>query len=291
MLSFSDCNLCPRSCGVDRSLTTGFCGAYDRVKISKYMLHYWEEPCISGKRGSGAVFFSGCNLRCVYCQNHKISRGYDGEAVDSEKLSEIFLTLQDKGAHNINLVTPTHFSPAIIKALDKVKDKLDIPVVYNTGGYESEEALKSLEGYIDIYIQDIKYSDNSLSKMLSGAEDYFEKAKKATTIMIEQTGGLEFSKRGILKQGVIIRHLVLPGYPENSIGVLEFIKTLDKNKYLISLMSQFTPTEICRKKGILNNKLSEKEYDEITKTALELGIDNGYFQELDSASEDFIPDF
>ena len=291
MLSLKNWNLCPRNCGIDRSAATGFCGAYDRVKISKYMLHYWEEPCISGKRGSGAVFFSGCNLRCVYCQNHKISREYIGETVDANCLSEIFLYLQDKGAHNINLVTPTHYSTEIIKALDKVKQKLDIPVVYNTGGYEREEAIKALNGYIDIYIQDIKYSDNTLSESLSKAPDYFEIAKEATRLMLEQTGGLEFSKRGILKQGVIIRHLVLPEYTDNSIGVLDFLKTLDKNKFILSLMSQFTPTKICLENKILQNRLTPEEYKKVTKKALELGLDNGYFQEIDSASEEFIPDF
>jgi len=291
MLDIHNCNLCPRKCGIDRSISIGFCGSSDKIQIAKYMLHHWEEPCISGKRGSGAVFFSGCSLKCVYCQNYEISRGNKGDYLSPAELSDIFLELEEKGAHNINLVTPTHFVTEIIKALDISKHKLDIPIVYNCGGYENTEVLKALDGYVDVYIQDIKYSDNKLAKKLSGADDYFERAKEATVFMINQKGNLEFKNNGILKQGVIIRHLVLPGYKMNSYGVLDFIKLLDKNKYLLSLMSQFTPTKICEETNILNKKVTKKEYELIMNKALFCDIDNGYFQELDSASEDYIPDF
>ena len=290
-MNILNCNLCPRECGINREEKTGFCESYKNIKIAKYMLHKWEEPCISGENGSGAVFFSGCNLKCIYCQNHEISRGNRGREITEDELCEIFLTLQDKGAHNINLVTPTHYISGIIRALDRAKPYLHIPVVYNSGGYEKIETLKEIKDYIDIYIQDIKYSDDNLAYEYSMVKDYFKVAKSATKEMISEKGTPEFDEQGLLKKGVIIRHLVLPGHKQNSYGVLEFIKELDPECYLISLMSQFTPTKLCEQNNILNKKVSKKEYELILNKALSYGIENGYFQDLSSASETFIPDF
>lgn len=285
------CNLCPRNCNTDRAVHKGFCGQNDKIKIAKFMLHHWEEPCISGERGSGAVFFAGCNLKCVFCQNYEISYLNKGDTVSEEELGNIFLKLQDMGAHNINLVTPTHFTDCIKKVLHRIKHKLYIPVVYNCGGYESLQVIEGLKDYIDIYIQDIKYSDNGLAKLYSQADNYFETAKSATAEMIEQKGNLRYGEDGILKNGVIIRHLVLPGHKMNTYGVLDFISTLDKDKYILSLMSQFTPTDICEKKNILNKRVSKKEYELIVNYALKKNLTEGYIQELSSASKDFIPEF
>ena len=290
-MNILNCDLCPRNCKVNRSKEKGFCDSYSKIKIAKQMLHHWEEPCISGENGSGAVFFSGCNLKCIYCQNYEISKEGRGREVTVSELAEIFLNLQNKGAHNINLVTPTHYISEIIKALDKIKKDLYIPVVYNTGGYEKPETIRMLKDYIDIYIQDIKYSDDNLAFEYSRVKDYFETAKRATQEMIKNKGTLKFDENGMLKKGVIIRHLVLPGHRKNSYGVLEFIKELPSESYLISLMSQFTPTRLCEENNILNKKVSKKEYEFILNKAFEYGIENGYFQDLSSASEDYIPDF
>jgi putative pyruvate formate lyase activating enzyme len=287
------CNLCPRKCGTDRSESVGFCLAPQNPKIARAALHYWEEPCISGKNGSGTVFFSGCNLKCVYCQNLKISKQGFGKEVSVDRLGEIFLELQQQGAHNINLVSPTPYALQIIEAIDLVRSKMKIPFVYNTGGYESIETLRLLRGYIDIFLTDIKYKNPVLSKKYSGAEDYFEVAFNAAREMMSLCKKPRFDENGMMLSGVIIRHLVLPGLREDSIEILEEIaKELPKDGFLLSLMSQYTPnerlaedySEVCR-------KITTFEYNSVVDAAIRLGLDKGYIQEKSSAEEKYTPPF
>lgn len=290
-MDYKNCMLCPRKCGVDRSKEKGFCGMPDKLFAAKAYLHLWEEPCISGETGSGTVFFTGCNLRCVYCQNRKIAEGREGFEITSKRLGEIFLELQDKGANNINLVTPTHYVPHIISALDKVKDKLKIPVVYNCGGYESTDTLKKLDGYIDIYLPDFKYCDSRLSKRYSNAEDYPEVVKSALDEMVRQTGSCQFDKNGIMQKGVIVRHLVLPGFLQNSKDVIEYLYKKYGNDIFMSIMNQYTPLEYVKDYPEINRKLTEKEYDEIIDFAAGIGVENAFVQEGGTVSESFIPIF
>lgn len=238
LLDFNNCHLCPRNCGINRNISVGFCGCGSTLKAARAALHHWEEPCISGTRGSGAVFFSGCTLKCCFCQNHLISQGTLGKELSPKRLEEIFLSLQEQGAHNIDLITATQFLPQILPALDLVKHKLHIPVIYNCGGYEKIETLALLKDYIDIYLPDLKYFDSSLSWRYSKAKNYFEIASEAIPYMIEQTGELRYDAQGILQKGVIIRHMVLPGCKEDSIQLLHWIKeNLPKGNYLLSLLS------------------------------------------------------
>ena len=290
-MDYKNCMLCPRKCGVDRSKAKGFCGMPDKLFAAKAYLHLWEEPCISGETGSGTVFFTGCNLRCVYCQNRKIAEGREGFEITSKRLGEIFLELQDKGANNINLVTPTHYVPHIISALDKVKDKLKIPVVYNCGGYESTDTLKKLDGYIDIYLPDFKYYDSRLAKRYSNAEDYPEVVKSALDEMVRQTGSCQFDKNGIMQKGVIVRHLVLPGFLQNSKEVIEYLYKKYGNGIFMSIMNQYTPLEYVKDYPEINRKLTEKEYDEIIDFAAGIGVENAFIQEGGTVSESFIPIF
>ena len=293
MLTYNPCRLCPRECRTDRSKVTGFCGCGDKIKVARAAIHYWEEPCISGKNGSGTVFFSGCTLGCCYCQNQKISAEAYGKEITTLRLSEIFLELQEKGAHNINLVTATQFLPGVIEALGYVKNKLHIPVVYTCGGYEKAETIKALEGYADIYLPDIKYFSGGLSLRYSGAADYFTIACKAVKEMIAQTGDLVYDSDGILKKGVIIRHLVLPGCRKDSFEILRWISSnLPPEKYMLSLMSQYTPFPV-RSKDYpeLNRKVTSFEYDSVVSEALRLGISCGYIQERSSAKEEYTPPF
>lgn len=290
-MDYKNCMLCPRKCGVDRSKAKGFCGMPDKLFAAKAYLHLWEEPCISGETGSGTVFFTGCNLRCVYCQNRKIAEGREGFEITSKRLGEIFLELQDKGANNINLVTPTHYVPHIISALDKVKDKLKIPVVYNCGGYESTDTLKKLDGYIDIYLPDFKYCDRRLAKRYSNAEDYPEIVKSALNEMVRQTGSCQFDKNGIMQKGVIVRHLVLPGFLQNSKDVIEYLYKKYGNDIFMSIMNQYTPLEYVKDYPEINRKLTEKEYDEIIDFAAGIGVENAFVQEGGTVSESFIPIF
>lgn len=291
------CELCPRKCMVNRYKEVGFCGAAHVIKIARAALHFMEEPCISGKNGSGTVFFSGCNMKCCYCQNFTLSHENYGKDISENRLSEIFLELQEKGANNINLVTGVMYIPMIIKALDNVKHKLDIPVVYNCGGYECSETLKLLEGYVDIYLQDIKYFDDKLAIKYSNAPKYFENAISATEEMIRQTGSPLFYKREgesekLLKKGVIIRHLVLPGGRKDSINILEEIsKRFDKDSYLISLMSQYTPVYNAKKFKEINRRITSFEYNSVVEKAIELGIDMGYMQSRESVGSEYTPDF
>lgn len=290
-MDYKNCMLCPRKCGVDRSKAKGFCGMPDKLFAAKAYLHLWEEPCISGETGSGTVFFTGCNLRCVYCQNRKIAEGREGFEITSKRLGEIFLELQDKGANNINLVTPTHYVPHIISALDKVKDKLKIPVVYNCGGYESTDTLKKLDGYIDIYLPDFKYCDSRLAKRYSNAEDYPEIVKSALNEMVRQTDKCEFDRNGIMQKGVIVRHLVLPGFLQNSKEVIEYLYKKYGNGIFMSIMNQYTPLEYVKEYPEINRKVTEKEYDEIIDFAAGIGVENAFVQEGGTVSESFIPIF
>lgn len=256
--------------------------------IARAALHYWEEPPISGKNGSGTVFFCGCNLQCVYCQNAEISRGKGGKLVDVNGLKSIYKDLISQGAHNINLVTGTHFIKAIAESLD---EPLSVPVVYNTSAYESQETLKLLESKVQIYLPDLKYSDNALAKELSFAQDYFETATKAIKEMHRQVGNYEIDENGIMVKGVIVRHLILPGYLQNTKKVIDWVKNnFREGEVLFSLMSQYTPTNNCLD-GPLKRRLTQDEYDTIEDYLFNSGIEDGFMQELSSASEEYIPPF
>ena len=291
--TLKSCNLCPRNCGTDRTVSLGFCLAPQNPTVARAALHFWEEPCISGTQGSGTVFFSGCNLKCVYCQNIEISKKAFGKEVSLQRLGEIFLELQEMGAHNINLVSPTPYVPQIIEAIDMIRDRIHIPLVYNTGGYETEDTIGMLDGYIDIFLTDIKYYRSKLSETYSKAEDYFTHSISAARKMIDQVGKPKFDKAGMLKSGVIIRHLCLPGQREDSIRVLDEIKSnLQDDGFILSLMSQYTPIdglsedypELCR-------KITTFEYSKVVDHAITLGLDKGYTQNRQSAKKDFTPPF
>ena len=287
------CNLCPRECNVDRGLgKTGFCKVPNHIKVARAALHFWEEPCISGEKGSGTVFFSGCNLRCVYCQNRKIAEGVYGKEITVDRLAAIFLELQKKGANNINLVTPSHYVLQIVEALKLAKGQgLKIPVVYNSSAYEKVKTLKLLEGYVDVYLPDFKYMDVTLSLKYSKAKDYSEVAKKALEEMVRQVGNPEFNDKGIITKGVIVRHLVLPGYTKDSKQIIKYLYDTYQNDIFISILSQFTPLEGLKDFPEINRKLTEEEYNEVVDYAIELGVENGFIQEGDVAEESFIPDF
>lgn len=296
-LDIANCTICPRNCRINRNNSFGFCQGGNKVKIARAALHYMEEPCISGKNGSGTIFFSGCNLKCCYCQNFNISHNNYGKEVTIDRLSDIYLELQEKGANNINLVTPTSYVPMIIKSLDKIKNKLVIPIVYNCGGYEKPELIKSLKGYIDIYLQDIKYYSSELSYKYSYAKDYFKFACRSTKEMIKQVGSIEYyNKQGeenlLLKKGVIIRHLVLPGARQDSMKIIKWIsENLEKDKYLISIMSQYSPCYKSCDYAEINRKVTTFEYNSVIDEAIRLGVECGYMQDKKSASLEYTPDF
>lgn len=289
----SDCTLCPRQCHVNRLLgQTGYCGQ-TTLKAARASLHMWEEPCISGTAGSGTVFFSGCNLRCIFCQNYHIALGEAGREISTTHLAEIFLSLQEQGANNINLVTPTHFVPQILLALQSAKAQgLTIPIVYNSSGYESTETLRLLKGYVDIYLPDFKYMDSALSLKYSHAQDYFEKAKEALAEMVRQTGSPVFDPAtGLMKRGVIVRHLLLPGQTKDSKKILRHLHTTYGNQIFISIMNQYTPLPQVKELPELDRRVSPAEYDRVLDFALRIGIENGFFQEGETASDSFIPEF
>ena len=290
------CKLCPRNCGVDRKNgKRGICGQTTEIKIARAALHFWEEPCISGTAGSGTVFFSGCSLHCVFCQNEPIANGTAGKIITVERLAEIFLELQQQGAHNINLVTPGHFIPQIKEALLLAKENgLHLPIVYNTGSYETVEALKSMEGLVDIYLPDFKYMSSELSAKYSHARDYSETAKAAIAEMVRQTGMPVFDEQGeegLLKRGTIVRHLTLPGCMEDSKEILDYLYTTYGEQIYISIMNQFTPLENVTAFPELNRKITAEEYDELVDYAINLGIEQGFIQEGETAEESFIPAF
>ena len=290
---YNKCTLCPRNCGADRNhKQTGVCGVTSQLRVARAALHYWEEPCISGTNGSGAVFFSGCALHCVFCQNEPIAQGSAGIDISPQRLAEIFLELQEKGANNINLVTPTHFVVQIAQAIKKARrNGLIIPIVYNTGSYENIETLKLLDGLIDIYLPDMKYMDSSLSLKYSNAKDYFDVASKALDEMFKQVGKPVFDKRGIMKRGMIVRHLILPGMTYDSKNVIKYLYETFKDDIYISIMNQYTPLKQVEKYPEINRKVTDKEYDEVVDYAIELGVVNGFIQEGETASESFIPEF
>jgi len=291
MMLKTQCMLCPRNCKADRKNgQKGYCGAADKIQVARASLHMWEEPCISGDKGSGTIFFSGCPLRCIFCQNRDIALGNKGIYLSESELSAVFLRLQEKGAHNINLVTPTHFVPQIVCALNLAKEKgLKIPIVYNTNAYEKVETLKLLEGYIDIYLPDLKYADNFLAKKYSNIRDYFEIATKAIKEMVRQVGMPKISEEGIMQKGVMIRHLVLPNHVRNSKKVLKWIKENLPNEIYISVMAQYFPTYQAKEIESLNRKLTKEEWEEIEDYIEMLGIENGYVQDLGEHEEEFVP--
>ena len=291
---YHSCTLCPRMCKADRRTSHGFCQAGDTIKIARAALHPWEEPCISGTNGSGTVFFSGCTLKCVFCQNYTLSHENFGKEITTERLADIFLELQAKGAHNINLVTATHYLPSIKQALDLVRPNLHIPVVYNCGGYERLETLRTYADYIDIYLPDLKYYDSRISETYSAAKDYFSVASKAIEEMILLTGGLTWDPEqpSLLKKGVIIRHMVLPGAKDDSIRLLHWMKdSLPEGKYMLSLMSQYTPFYKSHLYPEINRRITSYEYNKVLDTAIELGLVHGYMQEKSSAKEEYTPPF
>ena len=287
-----NCELCPRKCKVNRYKNIGFCHSSDRVRVALVSLHKWEEPCLVGENGAGTVFFSNCNLRCVYCQNHQISHEGQGSEFNIEQLAGIFLDQQLRGAANIDLVTPTHYVPQIVEALKIAKDNgLVIPVVYNTNAYENVDTIKLLRGYVDIFLPDLKYFDNKIAIEYSNAPDYFEVATAAITEMVELAGPLKFDSVGLLKRGVIVRHLVLPNHRHDSMKIVEWLYNTFGDAIYISLMNQYTPMFKSSQYKKLSRKLTTFEYNSVVNFAAELGIVNCYIQIGNTASESFIPDF
>ena len=288
-----DCHLCPRNCGVDRLAgQKGFCGVDAGIMVARAALHMWEEPCISGKEGSGAVFFSGCSLGCAFCQNRTISKGQSGKVITVEHLAELFLDLQAQKANNINLVTAGHFLPQVRDALILAKEQgLTIPVVYNSSGYEKAEMLRYLEGLVDIYLPDLKYLEADLAGKYSHAKDYPEVAMKALEEMVRQVRTPEFDERGMMKKGVIVRHLLLPGHVRNSKKVLEYLYGTYGDQIYISLMNQYTPMPAMKDDPQLSRKVTDREYDRLLDHAISFGVTNCFIQEGETAKESFIPEF
>jgi putative pyruvate formate lyase activating enzyme len=289
----TNCMLCPRNCGVDRtSGKVGFCKSGSSIKVARVSLHDWEEPCISGEHGSGTIFFSECNLKCVFCQNNAISHKGIGMDISIGRLSEIFLEQQSKGAHNINLVTPTHFVPQIIEAIKISRNNgLSLPIVYNSSGYEALNTIKSLKGYIDIYLPDLKYFDDKYAIKYSNAANYFNTASKAIEEMYNQVGEATFDPEGIMKKGVIIRHLMLPGLLFDSKKIINYIYSTFGDKVYISLMNQYTPVNNLDMYPEINKPLNPKHYESLIAYCLSIGIKNAFIQEEGTVSESFIPEF
>ncbi len=293
----SPCNLCPRECGAQREKgQTGYCLSDNRMFVARAALHMWEEPCISGEKGSGTVFFTGCNLRCVYCQNYEIANKVPvGKEVSIKKLGEIFLRLQDKGAANINLVTPGHHVMAIAQAVLDAKQKgLVIPVVYNGSGYEKSEVIRNLSGIIDIFLTDFKYMDEETALRYSSAPDYPKAAKAALGEMVKAAGRPVFDKEGMMQGGVIVRHLLLPGHKKNAKNVISYVYETYKDDVFLSLMNQYTPLERVKGKsefGSLGRKVTKREYEDVVDYAIGLGVRNAFIQEDGTAKESFIPAF
>ncbi len=284
----NQCTLCPRMCGVNRDIHPGFCLNKAQPRIARAALHYGEEPCISGTRGSGTVFFSGCNLRCKFCQNHPISHENQGKTVTVERLAEIFRELEEQGAHNINLVNPTHYAKVILEALDLYRP--NVPIVYNTGGYERIEIIKQLDGYIDIYLPDCKYVSRELSFALSGVSDYFLYAAPAIQEMARQAGPIQLDGNGVATRGTMVRHLVLPGHTKDSMAVLDWLATM-KDELWVSLLFQYTPMGDLTEHKELKRPLTKRECDKLWDYMESLGIRNGYVQDRTSSGPEAIPHF
>lgn len=288
------CTLCPRACGADRAAgVRGRCHETATVRIARASLHEWEEPCLSGERGSGTVFFTGCPLGCVYCQNHNIADGTNGVPASVRELADVFLQLQELGAHNVNLVTPTHFVPQICEALGDAKARgLSVPVVYNTGTYETVETLRRLEGLVDVWLPDFKYVSSELSARYSAAPDYFDVAAAALDEMVRQTPLAVFDDDGMMTKGVLVRHLVLPGHTEDSKAVLRYLYETYGDDIYVSIMSQFTPLpHLAERCPELDRRVTHEEYEDVLDFAMDLGLTRAFIQEGEAASESFIPDF
>ena len=293
MNKYEDCLLCPRKCGINRSTgQTGVCGVSSEIMVARAALHYWEEPCISGKRGSGAVFFSGCSLHCVFCQNREISDGKEGKVISKERLSDIFMELAGKGANNINLVTPGQYIPDIVWAVNDAKSRgMKLPIIYNTSGYENVTELKLLEGIVDVYLPDFKYMDSTLSAMYSRAKDYPSVAKQALSEMVRQQPDVVIDDAtGLIQKGVIVRQLLLPGHVNDAKAVLKYLYDTYHDHVYISMMSQFTPIAL-EDYPEINRTVTKREYERLVNYALEIGITNAFIQEGDVAKDSFIPAF
>lgn len=293
MHELENCNICPHRCGANRmNGKTGRCKATDKVKVALASIHNFEEPCISGKNGSGTVFFSNCNLNCVFCQNYEISQLGKGKEISIEELADIFIKQQNKNVHNINLVTPTMYIYQIIEAIKLARDKgLKIPIVYNSNGYENVEALKHLKGYIDIYLPDLKYSDDEIAYKYSNIKNYYENAVQAIKEMYNQVGTPIIDENGIMKKGLMIRHLVLPNQLQNSKDVLKWINDNMDKKVFVSVMAQYFPTYRAKNFPEISRKLTKEEYNEIEQYLYSLDLENGYIQELGEHEEEYVPDF
>ena len=293
MNKYENCLLCPRKCGINRRTgQTGVCGVSSEIKVARAALHYWEEPCISGKRGSGAVFFSGCSLHCVFCQNREISDGKAGKVISKERLSDIFIELADKGANNINLVTPGQYIPDIVWAVNDAKSRgMKLPIIYNTSGYENVTELKLLEGIVDVYLPDFKYMDSTLSAMYSRAKDYPSVAKQALSEMVRQQPDVVIDDAtGLIQKGVIVRQLLLPGHVNDAKAVLKYLYDTYHDHVYISMMSQFTPIAL-KDYPEINRTVTRREYERLVDYALKIGITNAFIQEGDVAKDSFIPAF
>ena len=289
---YKNCTLCPKKCGVDRSKQLGACQASDQVKVARCALHYFEEPSISATNGSGTIFFSGCSLKCCYCQNQEISLQNYGKEITIEHLADLMLDLQAKNAHNINLVTPTHYVPSIVEAIKLARKKgLSLPIVYNTSGYETIETLKLLEGYVNIYLTDFKYFDNHLGTTLSKCSHYFEVASRALAEMYRQTGPNTFDQNGIMQKGIIVRCLVLPTKGEDIKKIISYLYQTYQDNIYLSIMNQYTPVVKNQQFSFLNQTVSTNEYESIIDYAISLGVKNAYIQEEGTAKESFIPAF
>lgn len=293
MNKYENCLLCPRKCGINRRTgQTGVCGVSSEIKVARAALHYWEEPCISGKRGSGAVFFSGCSLHCVFCQNREISDGKEGKVISKERLSDIFMELADKGANNINLVTPGQYIPDIVWEVNDAKSRgMKLPIIYNTSGYENVTELKLLEGIVDVYLPDFKYMDSTLSARYSRAKDYPSVAKQALSEMVRQQPDVVIDDAtGLIQKGVIVRQLLLPGHVNDAKAVLKYLYDTYHDHVYISMMSQFTPIAL-KDYPEINRTVTRREYERLVDYALEIGITNAFIQEGDVAKDSFIPAF
>ena len=293
MNKYENCLLCPKKCGINRRTgQTGVCGVSSEIKVARAALHYWEEPCISGKRGSGAVFFSGCSLHCVFCQNREISDGKAGKLISKERLSDIFIELADKGANNINLVTPGQYIPDIVWAVNDAKSRgMKLPIIYNTSGYENVTELKLLEGIVDVYLPDFKYMDSTLSARCSRAKDYPSVAKQALSEMVRQQPEVVIDDAtGLIQKGVIVRQLLLPGHVNDAKAVLKYLYDTYHDHVYISMMSQFTPIAL-EDYPEINRTVTKREYERLVNYALEIGITNAFIQEGDVAKDSFIPAF
>jgi len=290
---YRKCNLCPRACNIDRNTTLGVCQVSAKVKVARAALHFWEEPCISGNNGSGAVFFSGCSLHCVFCQNEEISHGKVGQEITIEELAGLYIDLQNQGANNINLVTGTHYIPQIVESVTIARKKgLNIPIIYNTSGYETVESLRLLEGIVNTYLPDFKYMDNLLALKYSHAKDYPDVAKEAIAEMVRQCGKPQFDNNGFIKSGVIVRQLLLPGHVKDAKAIIKYLYETYSDNIYISMMSQYTPMpQIASKYPELNRRVTKREYDSLINYAIDLGVENAFIQDRAVAKESFIPEF